>query len=338
MKTMQIGNSGIEASVLTLGAFGMGGGFQFPDTDDAESIRAIHAALDAGVNCIDTAPVYGFGHSEEIIGRAIKGRRDRVVLSTKCGLWWDDDEGSYRFTWEGKRVKRNLSPRTIRIEVEQSLKRLATDYIDIYYTHNPAMPPFLTPIEETIDVLMQLKQEGKIRAIGASNCEPHHIQSYIEHGKIAIVQKKYNMLFREAENDILPLCRDNGISFHAYTPLAQGLLSGRIGEDHILPPDDIRRNNPWWQGETFRKALAFSRELGEIARQYGVSTSSLAIAYLRARHQHVNVILGIRKARHLHENLAGADLALGEETLAVIDNRLERLHREAALPAAETRG
>lgn len=189
MRYKEIGQSGIQASVVTFGAFGIGGGFQFPDTNDTESIRAIHAALDLGINIIDTAPVYGFGHSEEIVGQAIKGRRDNVIISTKCGLWWGDEEGSYRFTWDGHRVKRNLSPRTIRMEVEQSLKRLGTDYIDIYYTHNPAMEPFLTPIEETIEVLMQLKQEGKIRAIGASNCEPHHVQSYIDYGEISIVQK-----------------------------------------------------------------------------------------------------------------------------------------------------
>ena len=121
---IKIGNSGIFASNITFGAMGIGGGFRYPDTDDNESIRAIHAALDAGINFIDTAPVYGFGHSEEVIGRAIKGRRDKVVISTKCGLWWDDDEGSYRFTWEGKDVKRNLSARTLKIELENSLKRL----------------------------------------------------------------------------------------------------------------------------------------------------------------------------------------------------------------------
>ncbi|MEK5234794.1 aldo/keto reductase [Paenibacillus sp. FSL L8-0470] len=330
MKTMQIGSSGIEASVLTLGAFGMGGGFQFPDTDDRESIRAIHAALDAGINCIDTAPVYGFGHSEEIVGQAIKGRRDKVILSTKCGLWWGDEEGSYRFTWEGRRVKRNLSPRVVRIEVEESLKRLGTDYIDIYYTHNPAMEPFLTPIEETIGTLMELKKEGKIRAIGASNCESHHIQSYIGHGEISIVQKKYNMLSREAEADVLPLCKDNGISFHAYSPLAQGLLSGHIGKDYQLPQDDPRHNDRWWQGEAFLLAVDFARELEALALEFGISTSSLAVAYLRAKHEHVNVILGIRKERHLHENLAGADFRFPDGAVEEIDRRLNRLHLSAA--------
>lgn len=331
MKTMQIGNSGIEASVLTLGAFGMGGGFQFPDTDDAESIRAIHAALDAGITCIDTAPVYGFGHSEEIVGQAIKGRkRDQVILSTKCGLWWGDEEGSYRFTWEGKRVKRNLSPRTIRIEVEESLRRLGTDYIDLYYTHNPAMEPFLTPIEETIATLLDLKKEGKIRAIGASNCEPHHIRSYIEHGEIAIVQKKYNMLSREAESEVLPLCRNSGISFHAYSPLAQGLLSGHIGSDYTLAQDDPRNSDRWWQGDAFLLAVEFGKGLASLAQEYGISASSLAVAYLRAKHQHVNVILGIRKERHLHENIAGADFRFPDGGVEEIDRRLEQLHHAAA--------
>ncbi len=330
MKTMPIGNSGIEASVVTLGAFGIGGGFQFPDTDDGESVRVIHAALDAGINCIDTAPVYGFGHSEEIVGQAIKGRRDRVILSTKCGLWWGDEEGSYRFTWEGRRVKRNLSPRTIRIEVEESLRRLGTDYIDIYYTHNPAIEPYLTPVEDTVATLLDLKREGKIRAIGASNCEPHHIRSYIEHGEIAIVQKKYNMLSREAEEEILPLCRDKGISFHAYSPLAQGLLSGHIGLDNRLAPDDPRHNDPWWQGKAFVLAVEFAQGLAKLAGEYGITASSLSVAYLRAKHEHVNVILGIRKERHLHENVAGADFRFPDRAVEEIDRRLNKLHFDAA--------
>lgn len=330
MKTMPIGNSGIEASIVTLGAFGIGGGFQFPDTDDGESVRVIHAAFDAGINCIDTAPVYGFGHSEEIVGQAIKGRRDKVILSTKCGLWWGDEEGSYRFTWEGRRVKRNLSPRTIRIEVEESLRRLGTDYIDIYYTHNPAIEPYLTPVEDTVATLLDLKREGKIRAIGASNCEPHHIRSYIEHGEIAIVQKKYNMLSREAEEEILPLCRDKGISFHAYSPLAQGLLSGHIGLDHRLAPDDPRHNDPWWQGKAFVLAVEFAQGLAELAGEYGISASSLSAAYLRAKHELVNVILGIRKERHLHENVAGADFRFPDGAVEEIDRRLNKLHFDAA--------
>ncbi|MCM3698781.1 aldo/keto reductase [Paenibacillus macerans] len=325
MKYMEIGKSGIQASVITFGAFGIGGGFQFPGTDDAESIRAIETALDFGVNIIDTAPVYGFGHSEEIIGKAIKGKRDKVVLSTKCGLWWGDDEGSYRFTWEGKRVKRNLSPRTIKIEVEQSLKRLGTDYIDIYYTHNPACEPFLTPIEDTIDTLIRLKKEGKIRAIGASNCEPHHIRSYIEQGEIAIVQRKYNMLSREVEAEILPLCKENGISFHAYSPLAQGLLSGNIHKDYVVPKDDPRNGDSWWQSEKFTHAVDFAGYLTQIGKEYGVSAGAIAIAYLRAKHEYVNVICGIRKERHLHENILGAQVSLSTDTMEELDRRLNRL-------------
>ncbi|MEK4103816.1 MULTISPECIES: aldo/keto reductase [Paenibacillus] len=331
MRYKEIGQSGIQASVVTFGAFGIGGGFQFPDTNDTQSIRAIHAALDLGINIIDTAPVYGFGHSEEIVGQAIKGRRDKVIVSTKCGLWWGDEEGSYRFTWDGHRVKRNLSPRTIRMEVEQSLKRLGTDYIDIYYTHNPAMEPFLTPIEETIEVLMQLKQEGKIRAIGASNCEPHHVQSYIDYGEISIVQKKFNMLSREPEQAILPLCNEHQISFHAYSPLAQGLLTGHIRPDHVLEPNDPRQNDAWWHGRNLKLATEFAGGLVEIGSEYGVSASSIAVAYLLNKHANVNVICGIRKEKHLHENIAGAEVVLPPNVIAELDFRLQKLELAAEL-------
>ena len=220
---------------------GIGGGFRFPDADDDVSIRAIHAALDRGINIIDTAPVYGFGHSEELIGRAIRGKRDKVILSTKCGLWWGDDEGSYRFTWDGHAVKRNLSPRTIRIEVEDSLRRLQTDHIDIYYTHNPACPPFLTPIEDTIATLLALRDEGKILAIGASNCTVDDIGHYLAADAIEIVQLKYNLLERGVEKDVLPICEANRLSLHAYSPLAAGLLTGRFAAGHTLHCDRAAR-------------------------------------------------------------------------------------------------
>ncbi|CAH1208120.1 NADH-specific methylglyoxal reductase [Paenibacillus plantiphilus] len=328
MEHMEIGRSGIKASVITLGAMGIGGGFRYPDTDDQESIRTIHAALDAGINMIDTAPVYGFGHSEEIIGKALKGRRDSVVLSTKCGLWWGDDEGTYRFTWDGHAVKRNLSSRTIRIEVEESLRRLNTDYIDVYYTHNPAMPPFNTPIEETIGTLMDLKKEGKIVTIGASNCDPHHIKSYLELGEVSIVQRRYNMLANDVEDEILPLCEANGISFHAYSPLANGLLTGKFGRDYQLPKGDSREGDPWWEPPLYHSALDFVESLNAIRQQLGCSQSALAIAYLRSKGEHINVICGIRTEKHLQENVAGAKLKLSQDIVAEIDRlRAQRLVR-----------
>lgn len=329
MEYREIGRSGIKASAVTLGAWGIGGGFQFPDTDDNESIRTIHAALDAGVNIIDTAPVYGFGHSEEVVGKAIRGRRDRTILSTKCGLWWGDEEGSYRFTWDGHRVKRNLSPRTIRVEVEESLRRLNTDYIDIYYTHNPAVEPFLTPIEETIGVLMDLKKEGKIRAIGASNCEPHHINSYLELGEISMVQRRYHMLSREVEAEILPLCQANGIGFHAYSPLANGLLTGKYDRNYKAPEGSSRAGGPLWGPELYPAVLEFVDGFKDIVTGLNCSRTSLAVAYLLAKGEHINVIFGARKEKHLQDHLRGAELKLSGELVTEIDRRIDAFYAHA---------
>lgn len=325
---MEIGHSGIKASILTLGAMGVGGGSRFSNTDDQESIRAIHAALDAGINIIDTAPVYGFGHSEEIIGKAIRGRRDKVVISTKCGLWWGDNEGSYRFTWDGYAVKRNLSRRTIKIEIENSLRRLGTDYIDIYYTHNPACEPFNTPISETIDTLMELKKEGKIRAIGASNCEVSHIKKYLELGEIAIVQRRYNMLVRDVEKEILPFCKENGLTLHAYSPVAKGLLSGNIGRDYKIPEGDVRMDDVWWKPERLSAVLDFVDGLkATVCQEYNCKPVHLAVAYQLAKGENVNVICGIRKEKHLKENIRAAEIQLSTEALDEIDGQLDTLMR-----------
>lgn len=323
MRYQEIGQSGIEASVITFGAMGVGGGFRYPDADDAESIRAIHHALDEGINFIDTAPVYGFGHSEEVIGKAIKGRRDKVVISTKCGLWWGDDEGSYRFTWEGKEVRRNLSPRTLRIELERSLKLLQTDYIDVYYTHNPACPPFLTPIEETIDVLNEFKKEGKIRTIGVSNCETHHIQSYLERGDLSIVQRKYNILDRTTAGEVLPFAKEHNLSFHGYSTLEKGLLAGTIKKGYSAEDDPVRNDgSALWKQPGLDIAIEFAESLErDIASDLGLTLAELSVAYSIS--QGVNPLIGIRKERHVDSVIRAADVDLPGDVIAEINARAD---------------
>ena len=169
MNYRPLGNSGISASVVGLGAWVLGGGQMWgQDPDDAESVRAIQKAIDLGINLIDTAPGYGFGRSETVIGKAIKGRRDKVVIATKCGLWWDDTRGSFFADLEGRKVYRSLRPDTLRIEIENSLKRLGVDCIDLYQTHWPSAPPDFTPIADTMAALLAFKDQGKIRALGVS--------------------------------------------------------------------------------------------------------------------------------------------------------------------------
>ena len=318
MRYRPIGRTGKLASAVTFGAMGIGGGFRYPDADDAVSIEAVHAALDAGITTFDTAPVYGFGHSEEVLGKALAGRRDEVVISTKCGLWWDDDEGAYRFTWDGHAVKRNVSPRTIRIEVENSLRRLGTDHIDIYYTHNPAMEPFLTPIQDTIDTLIELRDEGKILAIGASNCPPADVEAYLASDAIEFVQRKYSLVDRSIRADILPLAEKNGLSVHAYSPLGNGLLTGRFTVDGPIPPAGSRDSDPLF-GEKLPQALALVDEVKSIADGLGTTPSALSIAYLLASSPQVNVIAGIRKPSHVPDAVAAADLVLPAEVVAQLD-------------------
>jgi methylglyoxal reductase len=325
MDYFEIGKSKIKVSAITLGAMGFGKSSRFPSTNDADSFEVIDKALDAGITTIDTAPVYGFGYSEEIVGRAIKDKRDKFVISTKCGLWWDDDEGSYRFTWDGHAVKRNVSRRAITLEIEKSLKRLGTDYIDIYYTHNPACEPFLTPIEETIDTLLDLKKQGKIREIGASNAEIHHIKSYLARDAVAIVQRRYSMLDRDVEKDILPLCKEAGLAFHAYSPVERGLLSGAFSGDYIIPKGDVRSEAPWWQPDHFSHALDFVEGLKDICRDLKTTRAALAVAYTRAKYPFVSVICGLRKAEHLSENIKGAELKIPKDALIEIDKRLDYL-------------
>lgn len=327
MKYMNIGKSGIRSSVITFGAMGVGGGTWWRNSDDEESIRTLHKAFDMGINTVDTAPVYGFGHSEEIVGKAVKGRRSDVIISTKCGLWWEDDEGSFRWEKDGHRVSRNVSARAIRIEVENSLRRLGTDYIDIYYTHNPACPPFLTPVEETVGTLMDLKKEGKIRAIGASNMTPQEVLDYTACGDIDIIQGRYSMLSRGPEGDggVLQICREKGMSFHGYMPLERGLLTGKITKDYVVPEGDARDGDPWWSAEKFPQALAFVDSLKEIAAKYNCPLSNLALAYVRGQGDYINVICGARRVSQIEETALAADLTLEPEDLKKIREMADKL-------------
>lgn len=321
MKYMDIGKTGIKASVISLGTWAIGGGSWWKNTEDSEAIWTIERALDLGVNLIDTAPVYGFGHSEEVIGKAIKGRRDKVILSTKCGLWWDDSEGSPHFTKDNHNVKVNVSRRAIKADVEKSLRRLGTDYIDIYYTHQQAKEPFMTPVEETVDTLMELKKEGKIRAIGASNVKGYHIRDYISLGQLDIVQQKYSLLDRAVEEEILPLCKENNIALHAYSPLEQGILTGKVPRDFTFDKEDARNNKTWWKKENLPKALDLADDLKLLAEKYNCTVAHIAIAWIRAQGWNINVICGARKAQQIEENAAASEISLSYEDILLMRER-----------------
>lgn len=312
MKKRYLGKSGIESSVIGLGTWVTGGGAAWGENpDDSESIRAIQASIDAGINLIDTAPVYGFGRSEEIVGKAIQGRRDQVVVATKCGLWWDDDRGSFFCEFDGRNMNRSLRPDTIKIEVERSLKRLGIDEIDLLQTHWQADEPEKTPIEETMSCLMDLKTEGKIRAIGVSNISLDELKEYGLYGTVDANQPRYSMLFRDIEKDILPYSIENQISTLAYMPLEQGLLTGKVGMDRTFGKDEWRSNedwNPWFKLDNRRKILDLLDSWSELTEKYDCTLAQLTIAWTFSQPGVTHVLCGARRVDQALENAKAGDL------------------------------
>lgn len=334
MKYMTIGKSGIKASVISLGALSIGGGDWWKSTVDETSIATVHRALDLGVNLIDTAPIYGIGHSEEVIGKAIEGRRSEVILSTKATFDWDTGVGRYAYDVDGHHMYCDHSYAGIIKDCENSLRRLKTDYIDIYYTHNPAKDETMYPVDETVRALMDLKKSGKIRAIGSSNVQPDHIRKYLECGcEIDIIQRRYSMLDRAVEDTILPICRQQGMSLHAYSPIEKGLLTGAFTKDYKLEPGEGRSTNKWWLGARFPMAVDFVNSLEDIRAKYGCKFSDLAVAFLRGQGEFINVICGARRPEQIEADTVGAELTLASEDLAEIRRRLEVL--DEAVAAAE---
>lgn len=322
MKMRKLGHSGLEASAVGLGAWVLGGGSVWgADTDDRESIATIQAALDAGINLIDTAPAYGFGRSEEVVGRAIADRRDQVVLATKCGLWWEDTRGSYFTDFDGRPIYRSLRPDTIRIEVENSLRRLKTDRIDLYQTHWPAVPPDPTPIADTMACLLDLKQQGKIRAIGVSNVSAAELSENAACGEVASDQFRYSMLYRAPEQDILPLCRERNIATLTYMSLEQGLLTGKVGLDRTFGPGEFRSNgtwNPWYKLENRRRVLDLLAGFAPLTAKYDCTVAQLVIAWTLAQPGVTHVLAGARRIQQARENARGGELDLEAADLALM--------------------
>jgi methylglyoxal reductase len=310
MQYRTLGKTNISASAVALGTWAIGGGPWWGDSDDNQSLKAIQAAIDAGVTLIDTAPAYGFGHSEEIVGKAIKGQRDKLILSTKCGLWWKDDRGTSFYEMGDKHVKRCLLPATIVEEVEISLRRLGTDYIDLYHTHWQSEDPDKYPIEDTMQCLMKLKEEGKIRAIAASNVDLEHIKQYQAAGILDAIQPRYSMLDREIEKEILPYCQADGISALAYSPLEQGLLTGKIGMDQTFAEGVYRNQIPWYSPQNRKKVLNMLEGWSDLLTKYNCSLSQLVIAWTVAQKGITFVLCGARKEAHVSDNVRAADLEL----------------------------
>ena len=289
--------------------------------DDSDAIEAIHACLGNGIDAIDTAPIYGTGHSERLIGRALAGRRSRMLILTKCGLRWDDTFGEFfmklEITPDGQpvTVHRNVRASSIIHECEQSLRRLATDVIDLYQVHWPSSS---AGAEETMGALIRLKEQGKIRFFGVSNYDTGQMRAALEFGSIASNQVRYNLLDRRVEQEIMPFCLKNHLGLICYSPMALGLLSGKVSLEREFPPSDLRSTHPQYSKANRLRVLEFLGVLRPIADQHGASLAQAAVAWVIHQAGVTTALVGARNRAQVEENAAAANVKFSEAEIAKI--------------------
>jgi len=326
MKKRPLGSSGIPASAVAFGAWALGG-WRWGGSDDRTSIAALQAGLDAGINFIDTAPAYGFGHGEEVVGKAIQGRRDKVVLATKCGLAWNTTKGTLFFVSDEKgrndagqyRIHKTLDPVQVRSDLEGSLKRLGTEYVDLYLTH---WQDVTIPIEDTMALLLALKKEGKIRAIGACNAKVPDLERYRSKGAIDADQERYSMLDRDLEKDQLGWCRKSQVAVLAYSPLHHGLLTGKISPEREFKEGDLRRGHASFTPENLKKTGAMLEKIRPIAERHQLTISQLVIAWTIAQPGLTHALVGARTPQQAVENAKAGTVDLSADDLATINAAL----------------
>jgi aryl-alcohol dehydrogenase-like predicted oxidoreductase len=302
-----LGADGLKVSAIGLGCMGMSEFYDPKLMDDAESIKVIHRYFDAGGNFLDTADMYGSGQNEILVGRAIAGRRDQVVLATKFANVRGPNGEFLGVRGDAQYVKDCC---------DQSLKRLGVDVIDLYYQHR--VDP-KTPIEETVGAMAELVKAGKVRYLGLSEAAPATIRRAAKVHKIAVLQTEYSLWTRETEAEILPTVRELGIGFVAYSPLGRGFLTGAFKTIDDLAPDDFRRHSPRFQGENFAKNLDLVAKIQELAAAKGCTPSQLALAWVLAQGPDIVPIPGTKRAKYLDENLGALTVQLSPAELAQID-------------------
>lgn len=306
MLTRQLGKDGPHLTVIGFGAWAIGGPWQWGwgNVDDKESIEAIHTAIELGINWIDTAAVYGYGHSEKVVGEAIKEIREKVFIATKCGMI---NDGS------GNAVINN-SPDNIRKECEESLKLLNTDYIDLYQIH---WPDPNVDVEKSWEMLVKLKEEGKVKYIGVCNFDVPLLERCMKIERVQSLQPPYSLLKRNIESEILPYCLQNGIGVVPYSPMQAGLLTGKF-DINKLAPDDWRRKGAFFREPYLSKALKFVDYLRPIAEKKNVSVGNLAVAWVLSHKAVTSAIVGARNSNQVKENIISANVELSSAELEEI--------------------
>jgi aryl-alcohol dehydrogenase-like predicted oxidoreductase len=329
MEKRRLGRSSVEVTPIAMGAWAIGG-WMWGGAEKKESLRAVHACLDLGVTTIDTAPIYGFGLSELIVGEAVKGKRDQCEILTKCGMRWESTTGEYYFTTQDndgntRDIYKYSGKESLIRECEESLRRLGTDYIDLYQIH---WPDNTTPIEEAMEAFQMLLDQGKIRAAGVSNYSLDQMKRAAGVVELSSNQVPYSMVRREIEQDIVPWCQSNDCSILAYSPLQRGLLTGKITPDTTFSPGDTRPDTPHFKKSNLVKTNWFLDELRPLAAEKGATLSQLVIQWTLQQPGITVALVGARTDAQVKENAGALKVELSAAELSYINQKLGELNLE----------